>query len=80
MTLNRYRIVTVQNDRTSVSTVLLTEEEAEHCIDVEEQMHTLAGWVVTRNGNTIVARKGETVRVIEVRITTFHDDLIPETQ
>ena len=47
--MSRWRMVSEQNGNLSVSTVVLGGEEAREHLEVEEDMHRMAGWNIERD-------------------------------
>ncbi len=77
----RYRLVSTQNDgRPHVSSVVLFEDEVEEHLDAEATLHEMAGWLVERGDNWVIARRGETTRTISVRVSEPMDDSLEEEQ
>lgn len=67
MTTLRNRLVTEQNGRQHVSTVLITADEIPHMLQAETLMHQATGWHVDDYGAMLRFTKGETVRWVWVR-------------
>lgn len=63
----RNRLVTEQNGRQHVSSVLIADEEIMDMLDWECRVHEATGWDVQRYGQMIRARRGSIVRWIWVR-------------
>jgi threonine dehydratase len=62
-------MVSVQNGKEHVSTVVLGREELDEQMKAEAEMHVVAGWEVlkSRDGLWMMARKGNIVREVFVR-------------
>ncbi len=73
----RWRLVTVQNGRRHVSSVVLNEDEARNHILSEEAMHELTGWDVEvddRRPGQFTARHGRILRTVRAeRFDAFND-------
>ncbi len=65
----RCRIVTTQNDAEHVSSVILTEAEAVESLQVEAELHRLAGWRVSAYPDGVVARRQGIERVLSIRVS-----------
>lgn len=63
----RHRMVTDQDGKQYVSSVLLTLEEAADMLDLEVRMLEATGWNVVRYGPTLRCQKGDVVRWVWVR-------------
>ncbi len=73
---SRWRMVSTQNDREHVGSIVMSEDEAVDTLDWEANLHTLAGWTVTEGDRLIVARRGPHVRVVEIREYAPLTDLV----
>lgn len=76
MTGIRNRLVTEQDGKQHVSSVLLRPDEIPWMLDTEETMHTLSGWNVHRHGAMLRCVKGETVRWVWVRSRPVMEDTL----
>ena len=72
----RNRLVTDQDGRETVSSVLLSESEIADMLDLEETMHRCTGWDVTRYGSSMRCAKGEIVRWVWVRSRPVEEDTL----
>lgn len=74
--MKRYRLTTQSNRHPEphVSSVILGESEIQEHLDIEADMHRMAGWVVTRGDWTVVCRRGPITRVIGVRESDAMND------
>lgn len=76
MTGLRNRLVTEQDGRQHVSTVLIGADEIPGMLGAEETMHTLAGWDVRRHGAMLRCQKGTVVRWVWVRSRPVMEDTL----
>jgi hypothetical protein len=76
MTTLRNRLVTEQDGREHVSSVLLAPDEIPYMLETEEHMHTITGWNVTRHGAMLRCQRGPTIRWIWVRSRKPQDDTL----
>ena len=67
-------VVTVQDDREHVSSVVLGEDEAFEHLALEADIHAAAGWVVKRMDNIVVARRDGITRRIYIRAFDAMED------
>lgn len=65
--MTRWRLVSHQNGRRHVSSVVLSADEAIDALDFEAHMHEAAGWTVTQGDLIVVATRGDISRVIEAQ-------------
>lgn len=54
----RFRLVTMQDKREFVSTVSMSEEDAQSVLAVDTLLHRAAGWRVSEGRGVVVARRG----------------------
>lgn len=76
MTALRNRLVTEQNGRQHVSSILITTEEIPSMLACEIIMHEANGWTTRRYGQMIRFEKGNTVRWVWVRSRTREEDTL----
>jgi hypothetical protein len=65
--VSRYRLVTVQNGREHVSTVVSGRDEIERDLWAEALLHSWSGWKVAVGTGMVVATKGDVVREVFFR-------------
>lgn len=62
-----FHLVTVQGGREFVSTNALSKEDAQGLLAMDTLLHRAAGWRVTEGHGVVVARRGESVRLVSAR-------------
>lgn len=67
MSVQDFCLVTVQDGHEFVSTVAVSEEDAESLLAVDTLLHRAAGWRVAGGPNVVVARRGNVVRLVSAR-------------
>ncbi len=73
---DRWRLVTIQNGRRHVSSVVLNEDEAIASVIAEVELHEMTGWRVERRPREMTALKGRTLRTVRAeRFDAMHDVL-----
>jgi hypothetical protein len=70
----RRRLVTEQGSARHVSSVLLTEDEAEWALAHEAVLHRATGWDVCEHDGAVVALRGDVKRMITIRESGPMDD------
>ncbi len=70
----RWRLVTVQNGRRHVSSVVLNELEALASVIAEIEMHEATGWRVERRVWEMTALKDGTLRTVRAECFDAFDD------
>lgn len=71
----RFRIVTIQNEREHVSSVVLSEDEAYEHLAYEMELHEAAGWIVHYTHGVVFANRDDSTRMIFVRSYEPLDDI-----
>lgn len=64
---DRWRLVTITNGTVEVSSVALSQVEAQEQLEGEALIAAIAGWTVTPGAGVVVARRGSTTRTVEAR-------------
>jgi hypothetical protein len=64
MSACRYCLVTVQNGVEFVSTLTVSEEEAESLLALDTLLHRAAGWRVVEGQGAVIARRHNVVRLV----------------
>ncbi len=74
----RWRLVTIQNGRKHVSSVVLNEDEAIASVIAEVEMHEATGWAVERRARemTALSRNRRVVRTVRAERFSPLDDLL----
>jgi hypothetical protein len=67
MSARSYCLVTVQDGVEFVSTLALSEEDAEGLLEVDTLLHRAAGWRIVRGERVVIARRGKVVRLMSAR-------------
>jgi phenylalanine-4-hydroxylase len=63
----RFHLVTIQDGREFVSSIALSEDDAESLLAVDRLLHRAAGWQVVRAPHVVVARRGNVVRLLSAQ-------------
>jgi hypothetical protein len=67
MSARSYCLVTVQDAVEFVSTLAVSEEDAESLLAVDTLFHRAAGWRVVEGKRVVIARRGKVVRLVNAR-------------
>ncbi len=71
----RWRLVTIQNGRRHVSSVVLNEDEAIASVIAEIEMHEATGWRVERRPREMTALKAGTLRTVRAECFDAFNDV-----